>query len=142
MSQPKILCPTDFSESSLFALQQAAIHARASGATLVIVHVQEVYDVTSGEGMLHGGLQSESPRQLRDRLKAVVPGDDVAYEHHLLQGKPAQEILRYAEAEKIGMIFMGTHGRTGLSRLTMGSVAEKVLRKATCNVVVLKAARE
>ena len=56
----------------------------------------------------------------------------------LLEGDPAEEIVRYGRDAGIDLIVMGTHGRTGLERLLMGSVAEKVLRDASCSVLVVK----
>jgi len=58
--------------------------------------------------------------------------------HVFLEGDPAEEIIHYAVAADIDLIVMGTHGRTGLDRLLMGSVAEKVLRGAPCSVLVAK----
>ena len=72
-------------------------------------------------------------------LVAVAPADaDVPHEHRLLHGDPIGEIVRLAEQEHVDMIVMGTHGRTGLSRLLMGSVAEAVVRRADCPVLVVK----
>jgi nucleotide-binding universal stress UspA family protein len=137
MSDAKILCPTDFSPHSDLALDHAAIYARASGATVLIVHVQEVSSA-SGEGMLHSGVRPDNPQTLARRLEGIRPGDDVACEHRLLKGKPAQEILRVAKEEGVAMIVMGTQGRTGVSRLITGSVAEEVLRHADCPVLTVK----
>jgi nucleotide-binding universal stress UspA family protein len=62
----------------------------------------------------------------------------VAYEHHYLRGSPVVEILNFAEDENIDLIVMASHGRTGLSRLLMGSIAEGVMRKARCPVLIVK----
>jgi nucleotide-binding universal stress UspA family protein len=62
----------------------------------------------------------------------------VEVQHRLLKGDPATEILKLAEVEDIALIVMGTHGRTGLSRLLMGSVAEDVVRRATCPAMMIK----
>jgi nucleotide-binding universal stress UspA family protein len=62
----------------------------------------------------------------------------VPYEHHLITGDPATAVVQLAEEENVDMIVMGTHGRTGLSRLLMGSVAEAVVRKANCPVLTFK----
>ena len=59
----------------------------------------------------------------------------------LVEGDPAEEIVRYGRDAGIDLIVMGTHGRTGLERLLMGSVAEKVLRDAPCSVMVVKLPR-
>jgi nucleotide-binding universal stress UspA family protein len=67
-------------------------------------------------------------------------GEKVPVEHQLLfVGDPAAEILRVAQAVKADLIVLGTHGRTGLGRLLMGSVAEQVVRRAPCPVVTVKA---
>ena len=72
-------------------------------------------------------------------LEAVVPTDPtVPYEHRLITGDPATAIARLAEEEQADLIVMGTHGRTGLTRLLMGSVAEAVVRRAPCPVLTYK----
>jgi len=63
---------------------------------------------------------------------------DTYFEHHLLSGDPGSELVHFAERENIDLIVMGTHGRTGLTRLLMGSVAEAVVRRAPCPVLTLK----
>ena len=74
-------------------------------------------------------------------LLAVLPTDAaVGYEHRLLVGHPATAIVYLAEKEKVDLIVMPTHGRTGLLRVLMGSVAEGVVRKAKCPVLTVKAA--
>jgi nucleotide-binding universal stress UspA family protein len=62
----------------------------------------------------------------------------ISVQHVLLEGEPATEIVHYARDAGIDLIVMGTHGRTGLDRLLMGSVAEKVMREAPCSVLVVK----
>lgn len=138
MQPPTVLYATDFSEWSRLALQYAASQARASQARLLIVHVEEVSTAT-GEGMLHAGIPREDPEELEQRLQAVVPEDfDGPCEHLLLQGDPAAEVVRAAEDENAEMIVLGTHGRTGLARLLMGSVAEQVVRHAPCPVLIVR----
>jgi len=74
-------------------------------------------------------------------LSKVVPTDlSVGYEHRLMIGTPAGAIVHMAEKEGVDMIVMPTHGRTGLLRMLMGSVAEEVVRKAKCPVLTVKAA--
>jgi nucleotide-binding universal stress UspA family protein len=73
-------------------------------------------------------------------LKAVVPRDPaVSYEHRLMAGDPAEAIVDLAVAEGVEMIVLATHGRTGLMRMLMGSVAEVIVRKAQCPVLTVKA---
>jgi nucleotide-binding universal stress UspA family protein len=77
---------------------------------------------------------------IRERLKQLMPPDPkVQLERRLVEGDAAPEILHQAGEVKAGLIVMGTHGRTGLGRLLMGSVAEHVVRKATCPVLTVKA---
>jgi nucleotide-binding universal stress UspA family protein len=81
----------------------------------------------------------EEPLALRGRLAQVRPADStVKCQHRLLEGDPADEILKVAGVENVDMIVMGTHGATGLTRLLMGSVAENVLRKAPCPVLTVR----
>ena len=77
--------------------------------------------------------------ELRPMLEAVKPtAAGVRYEHRLMLGAPADEIVRLAAAEGVDLIVMATHGRTGIGRLVMGSVAEAVMRDASCPVLILK----
>jgi nucleotide-binding universal stress UspA family protein len=133
-----VLHPTDFSAYSDFAFRLACSLARDYGARLVVVHVVTPPAVAYGEFAVPLELPSED--ELRERLQRVQAGDPkIQMEHHLLRGDAASEILRVAEETKCDVIVMGTHGRTGLGRLLMGSVAEQVVRKATCPVVTVKA---
>lgn len=78
-------------------------------------------------------------REVRERLRSIRPTlDGVVCKHRYLRGAPADEILQFAKQEEIDLIVMGSHGRTGLSRLLMGSVADAVMRKASCPILVVK----
>ncbi len=77
--------------------------------------------------------------QVREELGKIVPDDgNIRFEHRLLAGVAGLEIPRLAEEEQADLIVMGTHGRTGLTRLLMGSVAEAVVRRAPCPVLTLR----
>jgi nucleotide-binding universal stress UspA family protein len=142
MNAKKILFPTDFSTSSDAGLRQATALARESGATLLIVHVEEP-PTAYGGGEMYYGVPDPNNEQIKSMLKAVVPtSPDVPYEHRLVVGDPAFEIVRLAEEEKVDLIVLGTHGRTGLRRLLMGSVAEAIVRRATCPVLTFKEPHE
>jgi nucleotide-binding universal stress UspA family protein len=115
--------------------------ARDAGATLLIVHVEEPPAAYGGGEMYYGMLEPDNSELWR-MLHAVKPSDpSVPFEHRLLRGDPASEIVRLAEEEQVEMIVMGTHGRTGFKRLLMGSVAEAVVRQATRPVLSLKPAQ-
>jgi nucleotide-binding universal stress UspA family protein len=138
MQAKKIIFPTDFSHCGDAALAHATSLARDTGATLLIVHVEEP-PVAYGGGEMYYGVPEPATNDLKEMLAKVKPTDEsVPYEHHLIVGDPASAITRLAEDENADMIVMGTHGRTGLSRLLMGSVAESVVRHASCPVFTYK----
>ena len=133
-----ILFPTDFSTASDAALAHAEAVAKQSNAKLLIVHVEEP-PLAYGGGELYYGLPEPSSERIRKMLDDVRPKDpSVAFSHRLVMGDPAGEIVRIADEEKVDSIVLGTHGRTGLSRLLMGSVAEGVVRRAPCPVLVYR----
>jgi nucleotide-binding universal stress UspA family protein len=139
MHADKILFPTDLSPASEPALKWATSLARDSGATILIVHVEEP-PMAYGGGEMYIGFDEEATRgELRKELVQIVPPDHhVAFEHMLLVGDPASAIVEAAERENVDLIVMGTHGRTGLTRILMGSVAEAVVRRAKCPVLTVK----
>ncbi len=78
-------------------------------------------------------------QSLSEQLCSIqAPDSKVSIEHRLEEGIPAAEILRVAQETKCDLIVMGTHGRTGMAHLLMGSVAEQVVRKALCPVMIVK----
>jgi universal stress protein A len=138
MKTKKILVPVDFSEWSEVALAQAEALARAQQAELLIVHVHEPVAVYTDMGV--GAFPVETSREaLWNMLREVQPTDrDLAVTYRLLEGQPAEEIVRCAEQEEATMIVISTHGRRGLTRMLMGSVAESVVRHATVPVLTVK----
>lgn len=138
MKVTKILFPTDFSHCGDAALRLATSLARDAGATLLIVHVEEP-PIAYGGGEMYYGVPDPVSDDLQRMLHEVVPSDPaVPYEHKLITGDPSTAIAKLAEDEKVDLIVMGTHGRTGLTRLLMGSVAEAVVRRAPCPVLTYK----
>jgi nucleotide-binding universal stress UspA family protein len=137
MNANKILVPTDFSQASEEALRWATSLARDTGAVLTIAHVEEPPMAYAGELPLVP--DEETREELRRSLAGTLPGDaTVSFEHKLLVGDPAAAIVDLAERENADLIVMGSHGRKGLTRLLMGSVAEAVVRKAKCPVLTVK----
>jgi len=138
MKARKILFPTDFSPYGQEALRWATSLARDTGATLIIVHVEEP-PMAYGGGEMYLGAEEGDREELRAALVKVVPTDPkVTFQHKLLVGDPATAIVEAAQQEGADFIVMGTHGRTGLTRLLMGSVAEAIVRKAQCPVLTVK----
>jgi nucleotide-binding universal stress UspA family protein len=134
----KILFPTDFSPASDAVLRHATALARGNNATLLIVHVEEP-PLAYGSGELFYGVADFSTEALQKILDKIVPPDpSVPVIRRLVMGDPATEIPRVAKEENVDLIVMGTHGRTGLLRLLMGSVAELVVRRAHCAVLTVR----
>jgi nucleotide-binding universal stress UspA family protein len=133
-----ILHPTDYSESSSAAFDVACALARDFRAELVVCHVAP-YPVTGAADGMVFEIPSGSEGEMADKLKTVRPKDStVRVSYRLVRGDAAKEVLATAAASKADLIVMGTHGRTGLSRLLLGSVAEVVLRSANCPVVTVR----
>jgi len=143
MKLEKILCPVDFSDGSRNAMTLAAGLAKDSAATLVIVYVWEmttwaVSELTQAPAALQELIdqtETELARWKRDAQSMGVGEVQARSE----TGAAWDRIVALADADPaIGLIVMGTHGRTGLPRALLGSVAEKVVRHAPCSVLVAR----
>ncbi|MFM7108649.1 MAG: universal stress protein [Planctomycetaceae bacterium] len=142
MPAKTIVFPTDFSTASDAALVHAEALAKSSGARLLIVHVEEP-PLAYGGGELYYGLPEPDSERILKMLEDVRPKDPaVPFTHRLTMGDPAGEIVRLATEEQAEMIVLGTHGRTGVVRMLMGSVAEAIVRRAPCPVLVYREAAE
>jgi nucleotide-binding universal stress UspA family protein len=129
----KILYATDFSSYSNQAYFHAVALAENHGASLTVLFVlPSNWSEEEGENRDYWRRQLEQIRPLDQSIRV---------RHVLLEGDPAAEIVRYAQEMNMDLIVMGTHGRTGLERMLMGSVAEKVMREAKCSVLVVKLPR-
>jgi universal stress protein A len=132
-----ILHPTDFSAGCESSLRVARSLARDLGTRLVLLHVVPYgFYATDMTVPVDPGVYKEA---LMDE-RQLVDGPDLKYpvETKLARGDAAEEILRAAAELDCGLIVMGTHGRTGLSRLPMGSVTEYVVPRAECPVLAVK----
>jgi nucleotide-binding universal stress UspA family protein len=143
----KILYPTDFSESSLEALKYAVAFARDFKAHLVLMHVVNEAIFSEGLSLPRTGapedLENEMRAEAARQLKTIIPADERAtldWETVILRGMPFLEIIRYATANAVDLIVIGTHGRSGVEHIIFGSTAEKVVRKAPCPVLSVKPA--
>jgi nucleotide-binding universal stress UspA family protein len=133
-----ILHPTDFSQNSESAQLVARSLACELRTRLIILHVAPIHALVDGTAAA-----DVDPRTYRDALDSVrkrLDGPDLNYpvEIRLNRGFDRDEILQVAKEVGCGLIVMGTHGRTGLGRLLMGSVAESVLTRANCPVLIVK----
>lgn len=143
----KILYPTDFSESSLAALPYATSFARSCKAKLVLMHVVNEQIFSEGLNLARvnppEALGQELAAEAERQLKMLIPLEDregLDSEMVILHGMPFLEIIRYAKANDVDMIVIGTHGRSGMEHIIFGSTAEKVVRKAPCPVLSVKPA--
>ena len=141
MNPPKnVLVPIDFSETSTHVLTYAQTVARAFGASVHVLHViqdprSDAWSVEVAVMDLDGLLETwraDAQRRL-DGLTVDMPGSQV-----IKVGHPFTEIIRYAEGHWIDLIIMGTRGRGAIEHMLLGSVAEKVIRKAPCPVLTVR----
>jgi nucleotide-binding universal stress UspA family protein len=138
MNLKRILFPTDFSHTGDAALAFATTLAKQYEGRLIIVHVQEA-PLAYGGGEMYYGIPEPSTDEVMEMLHEVKPTDpNVPVEYRLVTGDPAEAVVHLAEEDGIDLIVLGSHGRTGLTRLLMGSVAEAIVRKAHCPVLVYK----
>lgn len=135
----KILYPTDFSSYSNQAYFHAISLAEKHNASLTVLFVYNPDTATTPGSQ---GDEATDRRYWQGQLEQIRPVDTgIPVTHVLLQGDPAGEIVRYCRDAGMDVVVMGTHGRTGVERLLMGSVAERVLRDAPCSVLVVKLPR-
>lgn len=132
-----IIFPTDFSDNAQQAFPLACSLARDCGAGIVVLYV-----IPPPLGHEQVEAHNAPERYYADARQALQqiqsPHDNVRVEHRLEEGDAAKVIIEVAETTPSSMIVMGTHGRTGIGRLVLGSVAEQVLRKAPCPVLTVR----
>lgn len=146
----RILVPTDFSAAADAALDFARTIAATFGASLHLLHVFEDPFVPGAFGVdtyapippaTHAALFDDAKARLAHRL----PAADLARFHgttEIVNGISALTIVEYASEHAIDLIVMGTHGRTGMAHLLIGSVAERVVRTAECPVLTVHQGRQ
>jgi nucleotide-binding universal stress UspA family protein len=138
----KILVPIDFSDQYEAVLRIAESMARSENAKLILAHVVEpVQPIAETAPYTH--VEVAMADADREKLQTITPTDpSIPFEHCLKEGSPSKGIVEIAKEEQVDLIVMGTHGRRGLSRVLMGSVAEDVVRRAPCPVLTLKPSQE
>ena len=143
ISIKNILCPIDYSIYSEMALKYAIEFAEKYRAKLYLMHVLDirVYDINDPDLYNVNIVDAETIAKLLERLLRCVTEDTkgrIPVEAIIIQGVPFAEIIKASKEHKIDLIVIGTHGRTGISHAIMGSVAEKVVRKAPCPVLTIR----
>jgi len=137
----KLLVPIDFSDCSLDALEYAALVAAQNKAAIELLHVLEPVSYGLDFTLGHSDdrrTQRERLTQRLDALSAALSAAGLTVANRLCGGVPADAILEEAQTSSSDLIVMGTHGRRGLSHVMAGSVAEAVLRRATCPVLTVR----
>ena len=145
LSIKTVLVPTDFSDASESALNYGKAMAERFGASLHVLHVMEDLLAHAWAAEVYvasmPNLRDEIERESRQRLGTMLTPEDVKRlraEIALVAGNPFIEIIRYAKANNIDLIVMGTHGRGPIAHMLLGSVAERVVRKAHCPVITVR----
>jgi len=139
----RILCPVDFSEPSENALDYAVDLASKFGADVQLVHVYQlpVYALPDGAMMAGPEFTTKVTGELQKALKDLAEKKTGAtVETHLVEGIPYKEVVRLAGELEADLIVMGTHGRTGIKHLLLGSVAERVVRSSRIPVITVPTA--
>ena len=140
----KILCPMDFSEPSFEGLKVAVELGRTYTAELILLNVVQPVHAIGAPGVpatysvkeYYEEMSEAARKSFQDIVENQVP-KGVKVRTKVLEGQPADEIVREAEAEKADIIVTATHGWTGWRRFVFGSVAEKVVRLSTCPVLTV-----
>lgn len=139
----KILSPVDFSETSAIAANKAKELARRTGAEVTLVHVlhEPAFSMAEGAGYAPPSIVDEYEATMKRKVRELAESlgqDGVAIRGKVVRGTPHEAIASVAEQDHVDLIVMGTHGRTGLSHLLLGSVAERVVRTARVPVMTVR----
>jgi nucleotide-binding universal stress UspA family protein len=145
-----ILVPTDFSDCATKAAEEAIALARHFSGRLIFVHVKEPilstaypYDPMFGAPP---SMPTFKPQEIDDAIeyewqefiRKLPLASPLHWEQHSLDGLPTEAIVTAAEQYNADLLVMGTHGRTGLSQMLLGSVAEGIIRRAACSVLTVR----
>ncbi len=131
----KILCPVAFDQNSLKALRFACDLAEAGKANLILLHAVAMPPAPE-VALPFGKLETAARTRLEKLARQKIPGK-VRYEVKVMLGDPSSEVLQASKRSGADLIVMATHGRKGIRRLVLGSVAERVVREAPCPVLTI-----
>lgn len=142
----RILHPSDFSAASSAAFKKAIDMAKSSRAQLIVAHViSPTLPVPAGDAYVSPKVYEDLAASTRawarkhlDKLLASAKKSGVRAKGFLLDGVPHEQIVRFAKSRRVDLVVMGTHGRSGLAKLFLGSVAGRVVAAASCPVLTVK----
>jgi len=142
----RLLVPTDFSESARHALRYGMSFAKEYGAELLLLHVVENLTVGYASDLfpvpmaeVFQEISGYAKTELA-KLAEEARGRGITVQEHVVQGKPSAEIVRFAAANEVDMIVLGTHGKGMLDQALFGSTTERVVRRAPCPVLTVRMA--
>ena len=139
----RVLCPIDFSEPARAAVRAAVEICRMTGGELTLFHAYELPGYTLPEGSVVASpkmlqeLSEQAEAHLVDWKKLAEDGSGLAVQIEKGIGEPALSIVELAQERGFDLIVVGTHGRTGIRHAILGSVAERVVRRAACHVLTV-----
>ncbi|WP_027389755.1 universal stress protein [Chrysiogenes arsenatis] len=140
----KILLPVDMSDFSLQVAEEAVNFAEKVGAQEIIilsvvnvVNYSQSYINAIDFDQMNSTIQRHFSKEL-DKLTESLKGKKIPVRSLILEGNPYAEIVDYAEKNDVDLIIIGSHGYTGIDRFLLGSVAERVVRKAKCPVLTVR----
>ncbi len=140
----RILVATDFSDHSSVAVKYGAAFAKAFDAEVILCHVVEAPDLISqipptGEGYFPPNFQEQQRLAAEKECQKILTEAGITNGRVLtVEGSPFFEIVRAAKSEDADLVIVGTHGRGAIAHVLLGSVAEKVVRKASCPVLAVR----
>jgi nucleotide-binding universal stress UspA family protein len=141
----RVLHPSDFSKASSAAFKKAVEMAKADRAELMVVHVVNPIVPVVGEGYVSPKMYEDVAESTRawaqkqlDKLLAKAKQAGARAKGLVLEGVAHEQIVRFAKSKRVDLVVLGTHGRSGLAKLFLGSVAGRVVASATCPVLTVR----
>ncbi|MCS3457662.1 universal stress protein [Aeromonas rivuli] len=141
MSIRTLLCPVDFSQMSQPVLDYAVFMAKSHNASLKLIHVVDQLHGFDSYKILHMTaieITHEMERHAKEEIQRLIETLPISADFVVRFGRAADEIVAQAKEDKVDLVVMGSHGRSGISHLLVGSVAESVVRHAPCPVLIVR----
>ena len=142
MPYKKILIPTDNSKVSIEAAKQGLEIAKLMNSKVYVIYVVDIMPFvglpTEGFWESMKEILEEEGKEAFNKIESIAKEFDINIVSEILEGNPAKEIVEYANKKNINLIVMGTSGKSGIDKLLLGSVAEKVSKRAQCPILLVK----
>ena len=142
MPYKKILIPTDNSKVSIEAAKQGLEIAKLMNSKVYVIYVVDIMPFvglpTEGFWESMKEILEEEGKEAFNKIESIAKEFDISIVSEILEGNPAKEIVEYANKKNMNLIAMGTSGKSGIDKLLLGSVAEKVSKRAQCPILLVK----